>query len=196
MGNLYLDSCTKYLSQTQSSSGLLRFLKKDVSSNSGCINRVLRSTFRYSPYKPMRLQTVIASIAMLVGTAVAAQTQSQTSEETGSAGVGYPTVAEAMASLKAKPGVQVQITKPDAWMIANEPIGIQWSFVPITHYANPAVVRREVKVNREGDVFIEMRALCEAEKAQCDRLIEEFKGLNENMRQSIQSRLKSGQGTK
>ncbi|MDZ7919032.1 hypothetical protein [Rhodoferax sp.] len=150
------------------------------------------ATSRYPSCKPMRLQTAIASIAMLVGTAVAAQTP----EQTGSEGIGYPTVAEAIASLKAKPGVEVQITKPDAWTIVNEPSGIQWSFVPSNHYANPAVVRREVKVNREGGVFIEMRALCQAEKAQCDKLIEEFKVLNESMRQSIQSRLKAGQGTK
>ena len=148
---------------------------------------------RYLSFKSMRLKTVIASISILVGTTVAAQTPSQTPEETG---ISYSTVAEVMASLKAKPGVQVQITKPDAWVIANEPNGIQWSFVPSTHYANPAVVRREVKVNSEGGVFIEIRALCQAEKAQCDKLVDEFKVLNENMRQSIQSRLKASQGTK
>ncbi|MDZ7938547.1 MAG: hypothetical protein U5M53_09815 [Rhodoferax sp.] len=130
---------------------------------------------------------------MLVGTAVAAQTP----EQTGSEGIGYPTVAEAIASLKAKPGVEVQITKPDAWTIVNEPSGIQWSFVPSNHYANPCCrSSRSKKWNREGGVFIEMRALCQAEKAQCDKLIEEFKVLNESMRQSIQSRIKAGQGTK
>lgn len=155
-----------------------------------------RSPLRYLSFKAMRPQTFIASVALVVVTTAVAQPQSPTTEETGSSGVGYSTVAEALASLKAKSGVQVHITTPDAWTIANEPNGIQWSFVPSNHYANPAVVRREVKVNREGGVFIEMRALCQAEKAQCDKLIEEFKGLNESMRQSIQSRLKSGQGTK
>jgi hypothetical protein len=144
----------------------------------------------------MRPQAFIASVALVVVNTAVAQPQSPTPEETGSSGVGYSTVAEALVSLKAKSGVQVQITTPDAWTIANEPNGIQWSFVPSNHYANPAVVRREVKVNREGGVFIEMRALCQAEKAQCDKLIEEFKALNESMRQSIQSRVKAGQGTK
>jgi hypothetical protein len=101
----------------------------------------------------------------------------------------YPSVQEALDALKAKPGVQIQITKPDAWTIVNEPGNIQWSFAPSGHYAHPAVVKREIKVNSGGDVYIEMSGLCQAEKASCDRLMDEFKELNERIRQSIKARV-------
>ena len=104
--------------------------------------------------------------------------------------IGYSTVAEALAELRAKPGVEIQTTKPDAWIIINEPGSIQWSFTPSTHAAHPAVVRRTVKVNGEGGVYIEMSALCQAEKAPCDKLVEEFKELNDRIRQSVRAKSK------
>ena len=104
--------------------------------------------------------------------------------------IGYATVAEALAELKAKPGVEIQTTKPDAWIIINEPGGIQWSFAPSTHAAHPAVVRRTVKVNGEGGVYIEMNTLCQAEKVPCDKLVEEFKELNDRIRQSVRAKSK------
>jgi hypothetical protein len=106
--------------------------------------------------------------------------------------IGYATVAEALSVLKAKPGVQVEVTKPDSWVIVNEPGNIQWSFTPSTHAAYPAVVRRAIKINAEGGLYIEMSALCQAEKAPCDKLLEDFKELNERIRQSVRARLQQG----
>ena len=103
--------------------------------------------------------------------------------------IGYASVQEALDALKAKPGVRIQITKPDAWTIVNEPGNIQWSFTPSSHYASPAVVRREIKVSPSGDVFIEMTGLCQASKAPCDRLMDEFRELNEKVRESVKARL-------
>src|SRR5689334_22680015 len=79
--------------------------------------------------------------------------------------IGLATVADALSALRARTGVQIEVTKPDAWTIVNEPGGVQWSFTPGTHSAYPAVVRRIIKVASDGGVSIEMNALCQAEKA-------------------------------
>ena len=107
----------------------------------------------------------------------------------GRSSIGYASAQEALEAVKAKAGVQIQTTKPDAWTIANEPGNIQWSFTPSNHYAYPAVVRREIKTSTAGDVYIEMTGLCQAAKAPCDRLMDEFRGLNEKIRQSIKAQL-------
>lgn len=105
-------------------------------------------------------------------------------------GVGFKTVDEALAFLKTKPTVTFTVTKPDDWLIANDtsPFTV-WSFTPEGHYAYPAVVKREVKQNAQGGVFIEMTALCQAEKEPCDRLIQEFQNLNNKTRKNVQDNL-------
>lgn len=108
--------------------------------------------------------------------------------------LGYQTVAEALESLKVKPGVNVTVTQPDGWIIVNDaaPSNAIWSFTPTTHYAYPAVVRRAIKRQPNGNVGVEMVALCQAEKQACDRLIREFQQLNEQMRENIRARLQQG----
>jgi len=89
--------------------------------------------------------------------------------------IGYASVAEAMEALKAKPGVHI-VTKPDGWIIATEPaVYAQWSFTPEGHYAHPAVVRRLIEQRKDGEVHVEIAALCGADKAACDRLMAEFR---------------------
>ena len=93
--------------------------------------------------------------------------------------IGYASVKEALEELKAKPGVVV-VTKPDGWIIATEPkVYAQWSFTPEGHYAHPAVVRRLVQQRPDGEVSVETSALCGAEQNACDRLMAEFRALNE-----------------
>jgi hypothetical protein len=106
-------------------------------------------------------------------------------------GVGYPSVAEALEAVKAKPGIKIEITKPDSWIIANEASGnVIWSFSPSTYAGYPAVVRREIKANSQGNVFIEMKVLCQASKLACDALLKDFVALNESVRESVQTRIK------
>ena len=117
-------------------------------------------------------------------------TDSAPSDTNADSGVGFKTVSEALETLKAKPGVSVNFTKPDNWTIISEPDGkAVWSFTPPTHYAYPAVVKREIKVHANGGVYIETRALCQAEKVACDRLLEEFNQLNNRARSAVQQRL-------
>lgn len=96
--------------------------------------------------------------------------------------IGYPSVGEALEALKAMPGVAIN-TQPDGWVIVTEPgIYAKWSFTPAGHYAHPAVVRRVVQQRPNGEVHVETAALCQADQASCDKLLGEFRELNERMR--------------
>ncbi|MES2548023.1 MAG: molecular chaperone DnaJ [Pseudomonadota bacterium] len=105
-------------------------------------------------------------------------------------GVGFNSINEALTFLKAKTTVTFNITKPDGWLIGNDtsPLAV-WSFTPEGHYAHPAVVKRELKQNEDGGVYMKTTALCQAEKESCDRLIEEFEQLNKKMRKNVQEKL-------
>ena len=125
----------------------------------------------------MRKALIIAtSLALLVCMSARAEDSGNTKS------IGFKTVDEALAYLKTKPTVTFTNTKPDGWLIANDtsPFAV-WSFTPEGHYAYPAVVKREIKQNDKGDVYVEMTALCQAEKEPCDRLIAEFQELNNKM---------------
>ncbi len=105
----------------------------------------------------------------------------------------YKRVSEALDAVRAKPGVIVNVTKPDGWVIINDGKDVMWSFTPVGHYAHPAVVRRALVLRSSGGLFMDMRALCEAQKEPCDRLIREFQQLNDRMRESVQQELKQRQ---
>jgi hypothetical protein len=111
--------------------------------------------------------------------------------QSGGSGVGHKSVGEALASLRGTPGIEMSTTTPDGWTIANDAKEYsQWSFTPVGHYAYPAVVKRVIKRNSSGGLYIEIAALCEAEKVNCDKLIQEFVALNDRIRDNIQQRLK------
>ncbi len=133
----------------------------------------------------------LCPLLTLVTSMATAQSNLSTVEPSpvGLAVVGYRTVQEALEALKQKPNVRIEVTKPDAWIIAHEPADIQWSFAPAGHYAYPAVVRRVLKVDGSGDLRIEMSALCQAAKSSCDQLLKEFEELNERIHQSVKARV-------
>lgn len=133
------------------------------------------------------------ALLLLASATCLAQSEQPIQESPGaSKSLGYSSVSEALASLKAKPGVS--ISKPDGWVIITEPAPAFaiWSFTPEGHYAYPAVVRRAIKQEPTGAVSVDMTALCQAEKDPCDRLIREFQQLNERMREQVRSRTKQG----
>lgn len=120
-------------------------------------------------------------------------------EETSGAGssIGYASVHEALVSLKAKPGVNITVTKPDGWTIVNEPSPAfaVWSFAPEGHYAYPAVVRRSLEQSN-GQVRVVTAALCQAAKQPCDQLIREFQQLNDKMRNQYRPPVQQGPSEK
>lgn len=101
-------------------------------------------------------------------------------------GIGYPSVAAALEALKARS--DVQISDHQGWTVVNDPREAAfWSFTPPGHPAHPAAVKRKV-VERDGQSWIDMRALCQADKAACDKLMEEFQALNRRTIAEVQQR--------
>ena len=122
---------------------------------------------------------LFVSILSLVGVSVAY------AEEQNS--IGYETVEQAFDALEANQ--DARRTDYDGWIvynIANNGSYTLWSITPEDHPANPTAIRRDV-VSKDGVVSIQMRALCQAEKPECDKLIEEFKELNEGIKKRMQS---------
>jgi hypothetical protein len=100
--------------------------------------------------------------------------------ETGASDLGYRTVAEALASLKARKDVTVSTVRD--WTIITDAINKEvWSFAPPSYPAYPAVVRRAVRSRPEGGSEIKMSVMCEAAKEPCDNLVREFNAMNKRI---------------
>jgi hypothetical protein len=102
--------------------------------------------------------------------------------------IGYTNVQEAYDALESNPSAKQ--TEYEGWSIFNikqDGKYILWSFTPEDHSAHPSAIRREV-VSKDGEVFISMSALCHSDQVSCDRLIDEFKVINEN----IKARMRGG----
>lgn len=100
-----------------------------------------------------------------------------------SRGIGFPTVAAALEALKARS--DVKISNQSGWTIADDrSTNTIWSFTPADHPAYPAAVKRAI-VSKDGELYVNMTALCQASKVACDKLMSDFKALNERMIQSM-----------
>ncbi|MDJ0968921.1 MAG: hypothetical protein QNJ06_03390 [Kiloniellales bacterium] len=96
-------------------------------------------------------------------------------------------MAEAFEALRADPNAQ--ISTHQGWTIVSQETegqSVLWSFTPASHPAHPATVKRTV-FEKDGAIYIDMTALCQADKASCDELVEQFRELNEKIRQSFSS---------
>ena len=96
-------------------------------------------------------------------------------------------VAETRLELIATPGT-VTKQQQDGWFVVEDRANrAVWSFVPNNHDAYPAVVKRSVVTRADGN-YIDMDVICEAPKAACDRLVEDFKALNAETIKGLQKR--------
>ena len=101
----------------------------------------------------------------------------------------YPSVAAALKALEARDGDGTVVTHPEGWTIVNEPLATaQWSFVPASHAAYPAVVRRVIRRGANGTVSVDTTSLCEAGAAACEQLLAEFAALNDRITQAARAR--------
>jgi hypothetical protein len=92
-------------------------------------------------------------------------------------------VQAALDAMKAKPGVEV--SDQGGWTIVTDPAAnTLWSFTPASHPAHPAAVKRTF-VSRDGTLYLEMGALCQASQVACDNLMDEFNKLNDRMSASM-----------
>ena len=125
----------------------------------------------------MRTAVVLLTAIALVGAEVRADDST----------IGYPTVDAALDALHKDP--HAQFSTRDGWtIVATEENGnhVLWSFTPKGHAAYPAAVKRTVLEEKNGAISLEMKVLCFGTQAACDKLVDQFKELNERIKQSMQ----------
>jgi hypothetical protein len=102
-----------------------------------------------------------------------------------SSDIEYSSVAEALADLSKKEGIQMNVSQ--GWTIITEHNGtttIMWSFAPTFNSAYPVVAKRSF-FEDQGGWYVVMSILCEASKEECDKFNQDFENLNEEMRKYI-----------
>lgn len=95
--------------------------------------------------------------------------------------IGFKTVALALDALKNKDGTKTSVQ--GGWTIIEDQENsntVLWSFTPDSHPAHPAAVKRTV-LEKNQSIYIQMKALCQAKKTACDKLMQEFEELNQNI---------------
>ena len=95
------------------------------------------------------------------------------------AAIGYDSVAATLEALRAEPSAQFREQR--GWtVVASRERGdaVEWFFTPADHAAHPAVVKRTA-IERDGIGMIDLVALCHAEQAACDRLLDDFRQQHE-----------------
>jgi len=110
-----------------------------------------------------------------------------TFSEDGGSPIGYPSVGEALEALRANP--EAKISTQGGWTVVevkNDEEMTLWSFTPESSPAHPAAIKRTI-VEKDGSIYIDMKVLCQAEKKECDLLIQQFEQLNDNIRKSVQA---------
>ena len=95
------------------------------------------------------------------------------------ADIGHATVTAVLESLRAEPSAQFREQR--GWTVVasrERDTPVEWFFTPEGHGAHPAVVKRTA-VERDGVGMIDLAALCHAEQAACDRLLDDFRQQHE-----------------
>jgi hypothetical protein len=116
----------------------------------------------------MKAQSWISSVALFLAAAAAFAADEP-------APIGYATVAAVLQALRADPNAQFETQQ--AWTIfANRESDrpVQWFFTPAGHPAHPSVIKRTA-LERGGQGFIDVAALCHVAQAECDRLLDDFR---------------------
>jgi hypothetical protein len=104
-----------------------------------------------------------------------------------SSGIGYPSVAAALADLHSKP--EVIFREEGGWIIAEDRSHYTlWSFATEGDPAYPSAVKRTAVQESDGNVTMSMNVLCESTQDACDKLVANFNELNERARDSLKSK--------
>ena len=130
------------------------------------------------------MRNLLCFTIALAAVTFVASASAQQAGSTNTTRINYPSVAAALEGLRARSDVDIRTQ--GGWTIVTEPGDLTlWTFTPPNHPAYPAVVKRSA-TNQNGTWFIEMAAKCQAEKAFCDKLMADFRELNEAMREAIE----------
>ena len=118
------------------------------------------------------MRTIVIAVCVLVGQAAFAQDDEP-------APIGQASVAAVLESLRAEPSARFREQR--GWtVVASSERGepVEWFFTPEGHAAHPAVVKRTA-IERDGVGMIDLAALCHADQAACDRLLDDFRQQHE-----------------
>jgi hypothetical protein len=125
------------------------------------------------------------AVALLLASASSSLSQQQQQAPRDRA-IEYSSVEEALATLRARR--DVKISEQGGWTVVQDVQDdlTMWSFTPSNHPAYPAVVKRTFFQDQSGAWHVDMRVKCRGTKANCDKLVADFRALNEQMRQAIE----------
>ena len=118
------------------------------------------------------MRTTVIALCLLSSQAAFAQDNEP-------APIGYANVAAVLDSLRGDSSAQFREQR--GWtVVASRERGepVEWFFTPEGHAAHPAVVKRTA-IERDGVGMIDLAALCHAEQAACDRLLDDFRQQHE-----------------
>lgn len=102
-------------------------------------------------------------------------------------GIGYPSVAAALADLHSKP--EVLFREEGGWIIAEDRSHYTlWSFATEGDPSYPSAVKRTAVQESGGSVTMNMNILCESTQEACDKMVANFNELNERARDSLQNK--------
>jgi hypothetical protein len=93
--------------------------------------------------------------------------------------IGQASVAGVLEALRAD--ASAQFREQRGWTVVASREGrepVEWFFTPEGHAAHPAVVKRTA-IERDGVGMIDLAALCHAEQAACDLLLDDFRQQHE-----------------
>jgi len=79
-----------------------------------------------------------------------------------------------------RPSPGAKLLSNDGRYVANAGRDIVWTFTTANHPAQPSAVCRRV-VEKDGQLYVHMEVQCGGAKADCDRLVQDFNRLNEQM---------------
>jgi hypothetical protein len=93
--------------------------------------------------------------------------------------IGHASVAAVLEALQIDSSAQFREQR--GWTVVASREGdtpVEWFFTPEGHDAHPAVVKRAA-IERDGVGMIDLAALCQAEQAACDALLDDFRQRHE-----------------
>jgi hypothetical protein len=125
----------------------------------------------------MRDHIMKTGIGILFGAALLAQASTALAQ-----GGDGGSVASAWNALRAKPGVT--FSTQDGWTIVKDTDDSSWSFTPASHYAHPSVGHRRL-LQHQDRFYVRTELVCQATKAACDRLFEDYQLLDRRMNEAI-----------
>jgi hypothetical protein len=98
--------------------------------------------------------------------------------------IGYSSVAAALKALRADPTATESTQR--GWTVFVRAGSYEiWSFTPADHPAHPSAAKRTMYQSDNGGWHVVTQMLCQSTKASCDALKEEYRQLDEQMKERI-----------